>query len=174
MSDSDSPIPAGYCQCGCGRRTNIAQQNRPDYGHVKGQPFRYVRGHMGKYPGLGYEVDPSRGCWIWTRHLNNKGYPVLRRGHLGVTLAHRHFYELAHGPIPEGMTLDHLCREPRCVNPAHMEPVTLIENIRRAWAHRTETREARTTCLHGHPWTPENTFVRYDGYSECRICSAAH
>lgn len=70
-------------------------------------------------------------CWIWTGHVNENGY-----GRIGykrkVTGTHRLAYELLVGPIPEGMEPDHLCRERACCNPAHLEPVTHDENMRRA------------------------------------------
>lgn len=84
----------------------------------------------------------SRGavdaCWLWTGSIDPGGYGRhylfgFRAGHVK---AHRFAYELEVGPIPDGLTIDHLCRNRVCVNPSHMEPVTLAENIRRAWAAR--------------------------------------
>jgi len=70
------------------------------------------------------------GCWVWTAALNNGGYGLVRLD--GRTRrAHRVVYELLVGPIPEGLELDHLCRNHACVNPDHLEPVTHGENIRR-------------------------------------------
>lgn len=82
---------------------------------------------------LGYVLDGE--CWIWTRAKNSAGYAIVRlpggrdRGKL--VLVHRLTSERAFGPIPEGMTLDHLCRRRACVNPAHTERVSQAENIRR-------------------------------------------
>jgi DNA-binding CsgD family transcriptional regulator len=73
-------------------------------------------------------------CWVWIRYIDKKGGYALMGGHkLGDTkLAHRYFYTLIKGPIPEGLELDHLCKVRCCVNPNHLEPVTPRENVRRS------------------------------------------
>jgi hypothetical protein len=74
-----------------------------------------------------YIVDES-GCWIWQRYINRHGYGRLARGGKRGTprqLAHRWYYERLVGPIPDGLELDHLCRNRACVNPDHLEPVTM-------------------------------------------------
>jgi hypothetical protein len=77
------------------------------------------------------EVPDLNGCWIWSGGLKLNGYGYLRVGKKG-HLAHRWVYEELVGPIPNGLTIDHLCRVKACVNPDHLEPVTNAENIRRA------------------------------------------
>jgi HNH endonuclease len=84
--------------------------------------------------------DPG-GCWLWTGQVNESGYGHFRRRDGRTVKAHRFAYETARGPIPEGLTLDHLCGRPRCVRPTHLEPVTNAENLRRRHARQ---RAART------------------------------
>ena len=127
-------IPLGLCQCGCGQKTKISPVTSHTYGHVKGQPVRYVPGHHAKIMDDDrYTVDSATGCWNFRGRPNNDGYCMFVKD--GVThLAHRYFYEKHRGPIPEGMEPDHLCRNRRCMNPDHLEAVTHTENMRRASA----------------------------------------
>lgn len=106
-------------------------------------------------------------CWDWEGTINSDGYGVLHL-HNRQYRAHRLAYEVQRGPIPEGLVIDHLCRNRRCANPFHMEPVQNGENIRRGvspWAINAR----RTHCVHGHEFTPENT--RHDkGKRYCLEC----
>lgn len=85
--------------------------------------------------------------------------------------AHRIAYQLLVGPIPEGMQLDHLCRNRRCVNPDHLEPVTHAENVRRGLSGAYL--RARTHCPKGHPYDQANTYVSNSGSRNCRACHSA-
>lgn len=110
-------------------------------------------------------------CWLWTGAVQSRGY-----GQLGVdgklVYAHRWAYEHEVGPIPDGLTIDHLCRTRLCVNARHLEPVTNKVNIQRGespWA----TNARKTHCVNGHEFTLENTFARPGGRG-CRMCKRAH
>lgn len=83
---------------------------------------------------LWHRVDVTDGCWLWRGSVTFRGYGSIGEGGRGgrKLLVHRLAYELLVGPIPESLTLDHLCRVKRCVNPAHLEPVTRAENTRRS------------------------------------------
>lgn len=105
---------------------------------------------------------PGRGCWNWTA-ATLQGYGIFRLDGGTMARAHRVAYELLVGPIPDGLTLDHLCRNPGCVKPSHLEPVTLSENVRRAHANKAR-------CKHGHLFTEENTRRLRNGRRECREC----
>lgn len=87
------------------------------------------------------DATPS-GCWTWTGAIDRNGYPCFR--HDATKWAHRASHILFKGPIPEGFTIDHLCRNPVCVNPDHLEAVTQAEN-----AARTAGRW--TSCDELHP-----------------------
>lgn len=114
------------------------------------------------------ELDDS-GCWIWTAGTRSTGYGHYWTGERDVS-SHRHAYEHLVGSIPEGLVIDHLCRNRLCCNPAHMEPVTNRENVRRG-AAAVVLNTGR--CKHGHEMTPENTYVRKDGWTNCRACGRA-
>lgn len=111
-------------------------------------------------------------CWLWTAGLNN-GYGTIYGGRRSPLRAHRVAYELLVGPIPDGLTLDHLCRNRRCVNPAHLEPVSNRENILRGESFSAE-QARRTHCPSGHPLEGDN--LRPDqskqGKRACRLCAA--
>lgn len=115
--------------------------------------------------------EPNSGCWLWVAN-QQYGYGIVKFGRKQV-LAHRLVYSLMKGGIPEGLTLDHLCRVRCCVNPAHLEPVTNVENIRRGMSPFS-VNGRKTHCIHGHPLTPGNLKKsRADG-RVCLTCSRKH
>jgi hypothetical protein len=83
---------------------------------------------------VSYQVAVT-GCWLWTPQPDANGYGRISINDR-VQYAHRVSWETFIGPIPEGLTIDHLCRVRRCINPAHLEPVTLAENVRREMSAR--------------------------------------
>lgn len=165
---------------------------------------------------LKIKVDLVTGCWEWTGTQNELGYGIF--GADGKKFrAHRFSYIAFIGDIPEGLGLDHLCRNPPCCNPSHLEAVTQkVNNLRgtspaamcarktacplghplsgsnlyinpntgkrrcrecmRRDARETSRRRPRKgpakMCMHGHPWTPENTkiVVRNGGKNNHRVC----
>lgn len=121
------------------------------------------------------KINHSTGsdCWEWAASTNACGYGrVWWEG--ANRLAHRVVYELIRGPIPPGLTLDHLCRVRHCVNPAHLEPVTGSENTRRG--NVPSVVAARTgLCVAGrHPLSGENVGFQSGGKRYCRACKAEH
>lgn len=95
-------------------------------------------------------VRKTASCWLWEGATIPAGY-----GHLHLngtnTFAHRLAYELANGPIPEGLTIDHLCRVPACVNPSHLEAVTMRENVLRGKGPAAKNAR-KTHCPYGHAY----------------------
>ncbi len=131
MSDSNSHIPLGYCQCGCGRRTKLASRSDPKTGAVRGQPRRFLRGHHNKQ-GPDYVVDSASGCWLWRRSLNPNGYgSILVNGRKSG--AHRVFWERFKGPVPVDLHVLHKCDTPHCVNPEHLFLGTHDDNMQDMW-----------------------------------------
>jgi hypothetical protein len=112
--------------------------------------------------------DPA-DCWEWTAFRDGNGYGRLQIDGLAAK-AHRVSYELSVGPIPDALPLDHLCRNPPCVNPDHLEPVTHRENILRG-VGMGAINARRTHCAHGHEFNDENTLVTKQGNRACRPCN---
>ena len=84
-------------------------------------------------------------------------------------LVHRVAYEEVHGPIPEGLQVDHKCRLRCCVEERHLEPVTLTENKRRGL--QGILRQPKTYCIHGHAYVEGNTYVGRSGVARCMECA---
>ena len=100
------------------------------------------------------------GCWIWLRGFGSKGYGVLATSEIR-SYAHRYLYEQMVGPVPDGLVLDHLCRNHPCVNPEHLEAVTQHENVRRGWVDRRSgiTVAQAVADLHRHSRTADDLDV---------------
>lgn len=116
----------------------------------------------------GIVTDAATGCWLWTRDLNEKGYAkIVVPGKQRRVRASRYAYQMFCGPIPDGLTIDHLCSQRRCVNPSHLEAVSHRENVDRA------TR-ARTHCRRGHLLSHENVRLVIRGKYVKRDCRTCH
>lgn len=111
-------------------------------------------------------------CWLWDHPDPSTGYGVVTAARRRYT-AHRWAYEQLVGPIPEGLQLDHLCRNRLCVNPAHLEPVTHVENTMRGESIAAQNAR-KTHCKRGHEFTPENTVWETNSNGRparrCRAC----
>jgi hypothetical protein len=120
------------------------------------------------------KVEKTEDCWIWKGAKTTLGYgffrmPGNRKG--PSVYAHRISYELANGRIPEGRELDHLCRNPPCIKPDHLEAVSHKENLARGEGPFPEEKR-KTHCLRGHPLTIENCqpSALKLGHRNCKIC----
>ncbi len=121
------------------------------------------------------KVEASPGdCWNWTG-AKSHDYGCFWEG-TRVVGAHRFLWEQVNGAVPEGLELDHLCRNPACVNPQHLEVVTRRENILRGMLPEINKQHqlSKTYCPRGHAYDNENTYIiPSNGSRVCRVCKAA-
>jgi len=190
------------CHCDCGE-TNLVHRSNLVSGRAKSCGC-LRRERMSNLKESGTPLDrfmrmvvpePNSGCWLY-EGSGAAGYGAFWDGEKRI-MAHRFSYEAFVGPIPDGLTIDHKCFVRCCVNPDHLEPVTLLENIRRyhakvkddphfeigrlplAKANKTKVVQPRqialrlpkTHCPQGHPYTPENSRYGKHGARYCRECS---
>lgn len=126
------------CKCGCGELTSISVITDRRRGLKAGDPQLYINGHGSRLSPFEFVVE-DRGyktpCWIWQRAKDDEGYGFItvppRPSGSRSGRAHVVYYERKFGPIPKGLVPDHLCRVHSCVNPDHIEPVTVAINTRR-------------------------------------------
>lgn len=115
----------------------------------------------------------ENGCFIFTGGKTSSGYGAVVLDSKKQKLVHRAMYELVVGKIPDGLTLDHLCRVRACCNPDHLEPVTMLENLRRGEG-LVGINFRKTHCDRGHELSGENLYVTLDGKKRrCRTCDKA-
>lgn len=118
-------------------------------------------------------------CWLWAGPVNQLGYgrySIKIDGKWRNRPAHRLLYENLVGQIPEGLVLDHLCKVTTCVNPSHLEPVTLSENTKRGDAVKVQI--SKTHCPKGHPYSGSNLLItrpfqrgKQQKYRRCKTCT---
>ena len=120
----------------------------------------------------GKVIKLPSGCWEWRAFRNKKGYGLFAMKHGLSLLAHRVSYEWVKGKIPEGLQIDHLCRNPSFVNPYHLEAVSSSENqirgIHPEWARNYWL--SKTHCPQGHHYDLFNTIYTKNGGRLCRTC----
>ncbi len=104
-------------------------------------------------------IDPVTGCWVWARGRSSKGYGYATVG--GKSMAvHRLSWRTVVGPIPDGYWVDHICRNRPCCNPNHLRLVTPKQNALENNSGHGAVNAAKTHCVNGHEFTPENTIIK--------------
>lgn len=117
------------------------------------------------------DIDAETGCWNWTGSRVALGYGQISIGGR-LKGVHRAAYEALRGAVPDGLVLDHLCRNPSCFNPDHLEPVSHRTNVLRGVSPLAAAARA-THCKRGHAFDEENTRVTRTGTRKCRACDRA-
>lgn len=117
--------------------------------------------------------EPNSGCWLWLgSYCKKKGYgrvTVSSSGEEWSTSSHRLAYHVLVGPVPDGLQLDHLCRNTACCNPDHLEPVTGRVNVLRSQGVAAQNFR-KTHCPKGHEYTPDNIRPSQKAGRSCRAC----
>lgn len=121
--------------------------------------------------------ETDSGCWDWTGYKNSEEYGRFYiahgKGERSIFLAHRIAYSELVASIPEGMVIDHKCKNHSCVNPDHLDVVTIKENVLRGDGP-TAKNARKETCIHGHPLTDDNVYLEHNKngsvYRKCRAC----
>jgi hypothetical protein len=134
----------------------------------------------GRIPGRHYSTPAERitlnvtisptGCWEWELCRDGGGYARLTV-QKKFCYGHRFAYEIFVGPIPEGLHIDHLCRNRGCVNPEHLQPVTTAVNQHRSVGTIAAINAAKRACHRGHPFDEDNTRIDSRGCRVCRTCN---
>jgi len=116
--------------------------------------------------------EPNTGCWIWMGDSVKGGYGrfhLSERNKSRKWLSHRISYKVFKGEIPDGHTIDHLCKNTHCCNPSHLEAVTMKENTYRGNSFSRINKD-KTHCKNGHQFTVDNTYRYNDGRRDCLTC----
>lgn len=157
-----------HCECGAEIKTIKAKTCRGCANRAKGKAAVVT---MNKAYILARVTVTDNGCWLWNLSRNADGYGKVGRttNPWGEQMAHRVAFRIWNGDIPDGLQIDHLCRNRPCANPAHLEAVAHRTNMRRA--PHIAAQIARTHCKWGHEFSPENTYVApSDNRRRCRAC----
>lgn len=158
----DSPnVARGYC------RKHYTRWTRYGDPHLVKQPADY-HAPMDLAERFWAKVEKTDACWLWRGTLHQLGYGRVKVDGKNKG-AHRVAYELAVGPIADGLEIEHLCHVRACVNPDHLRAATHAQNLKTPGT-RWPASSFKTHCKRGHPFDEENTYVTTQGKRACRTC----
>ena len=118
------------------------------------------------------KVEKTRTCWLWKGSISTQGYGQFWL-YGKIQAAHRVAWHFSGREIPDGRVLDHRCRSRNCVRAEHLEVVSQRENLMRGIG-ATATNARKVACVHGHPYTSENTVFNKNGTRRCRTCKRGY
>lgn len=121
----------GFCRCGCGEKAPVPKWSNAGLGRVAGIPLAWCKGHQNRLKNS-VAVDSETGCWIWIKSIGSTGYGqvvVMEDGRPKHKKSHVMVWEMAYGKVSAGHELDHICRNPKCVNPSHLRSIIHMENV---------------------------------------------
>lgn len=144
------------------------------YGNAE-EPIRVLRGKALERFNFWHNKNKKNGCWEWKGHLDKRGYGRFADNTGWIDMAHRWSYKHFVGEIPKGLVIDHLCHNPKCVNPKHLEPITHFENIiKRGISNAAYINSRKTHCKYGHSLSPPNIYISKNKYNGMRVCKICH
>jgi hypothetical protein len=148
-----------YCEKTASRGRKLCRRHRAQA--ERREPFRPLEDRPSLEERLWAKVDKTETCWLWTGSLKSSGYGQINIDRIP-RVAHRISYELTNGAIPEGLEIDHICHERRCVNPGHLRAVTRKQNAE----HRSGPQRNNTSGVLGVSWTGKKWYasVQHHGH----------
>lgn len=117
----------------------------------------------------GFELNEATGCWTWIKGRNQRGYGKFAVTPSDQWYAHRFAYVWFVGPIEIGKQVDHICQNPSCVNPLHLQLLSPKDNNAKSNSPSAKNKK-KTHCIHGHEFSKENTFY-VENRRQCKVCS---
>ncbi len=118
------------------------------------------------------DISSDSDCVFWIGSKDYGGYGRFNVAGVN-SFAHRYIYEISEGPIPEGMFIDHICRNRSCVNTLHLRVVTPRQNSLENSVSIPAIRHKQVECVNGHKFDAANTYRTKNGLRQCRKCGPA-
>ena len=156
------------------------RQRKARIGKHYSSATEFKKGQISNRKGIGQDIKSimrrfnqgyiiaKNGCWDWQGYVDKTGYAGFLVNHKRL-LVHRFSYEIFNGHIPNGITVDHICKNRKCVNPWHLDLTTRFENVQRG-ANKIAQNAGKLNCPQGHSYSGENLYVTKKGFRQCKTC----